>query len=64
MFGATFNLVTRGGLPKDFFHQILSFWRKGHNKRLRSQTINKNRNQPEPYWTKTSQNCYLKPGIV
>ena len=42
--------------PKDFFHQILSFLWKGHNKRLWGQTINKtviNQNHTEPNWTKT-----------
>ena len=37
--------------PKDFFHQILSFLWKGHNKTLRGQTINKtvtNQNHNEP----------------
>ena len=42
--------------PKDFFHQILSFLWKGHNKTLRGQTINKtvtNQNHTEPKRTKT-----------
>ena len=41
---------------KDFFHQILSFLWKGHNKRLRGLTINKavtNQNHTEPKRTKT-----------
>ena len=50
--------------PKDFFHQILNFLWKGHTKRPRGQKINKTVNQPEPYWTKTNQNCYLKPGSL
>ena len=42
--------------PNDFFYQILSFFWKGHNKRLRGQTINKtvtNQNHTEPKRTKT-----------
>ena len=48
----------------NFFHQILSFLWKEYNRGLRGHPINKNRYQPEPYWSKTNQNIYLKPGNV